>query len=192
MTTTTASVSTKPILPLIVQDALEKTLGLKENDKDKKWKEIAAGLDLSEGILRNKVAREKEDKRHHLTLAEAIAIPKIVNDNALVHAICENFGGVFVPRPSLNIASDDELLGRYTSMMNELGKFSMDIHTSLADGQITGTEISNLRKDFLTLTAALSEVMDRLQVKAERDAEANSRRREKVMMATPSESASVI
>jgi hypothetical protein len=172
--TTTPSISSKPTLPLIVQDALEKTIGLKENDKDKKWKEIAAGLDLSEGILRNKVAREKEDKRHHLSLAEAIAIPKIANDNALVHAICTSLGGVFVPRPSLNIASDEELLGRYTCMMNELGKFSIDIHTSLADGKISATEISNLRKDFLALTAALSEVMDRLQIKAERDAETSS------------------
>lgn len=173
------SVSTRPTLPLIVQDALEKTFGLKELDKEKKWKEIASGLDLSEGILRNKVARDKEDKRHHLSLAEAIAIPKIANDNALIYAICEDFGGVFVPRPSLDNATDEELLGRYTSMMNELGKFSIDIHTSLADGQITASEISNLRKDFLALTGALSVVMDRLQIKAERDAEASRGRNAK-------------
>jgi hypothetical protein len=170
MTITKITTTEKTSLPAIVQDALEETLGLKGEKENKKWKEVALGLGITEGVLRNKVAKDKNEKRHHISLAEALTISKITMDNSLLHAICEHSGGVFVQRPIIDVGSDDELLMRYTSMMNELGKFSIDIHESLKDQKISASEISNLRKDFLHLTVALSEVMDRLQIKAERDA----------------------
>jgi hypothetical protein len=157
----------KPRLPDNVQAAIENTVGLKEGEK--KWASLSASLGMSEGVLRNKVAAEKEDKRHHLTLAEAIAMAKASGNHILVHALCNEFGGEFLHYPGLDGGSDGELLSRYTGMMRELGKFSTDIHESLADGKITPDEIANLRKDFLRLSGALSEIMDRLQDRATRD-----------------------
>ena len=156
----------KPQLPPNVQAAIENTVGLKEGEK--KWAYLAGRLGMSEGILRNKVASDKAEKRHHLTLAEAIEMAKASGDHALIHAICNEFGGEFLHYPGLD-AGGDELLSHYTSMMKELGQFSNDIHLSLADGKITPEEIKDLRKDFLRLSAALSEVMDRLQEQANRD-----------------------
>lgn len=161
--------SAKPTLPKIIQTAIEKTVGLKAEDK--KWELLVASLGLTEGVLRNKVASEKEDKRHHLSLAEAIAMVKATGNHALIHAICNEFGGEFLHYPSFQGATDDELLSRYTSMMKELGQFSNDIHESLADGKITQKEISDLRNDFLRLSGALSEIMDRLQSRATKDLE---------------------
>lgn len=159
--------SIKPRLPDNVQAALEDTVGLKGSDK--KWAALAAHLGMSEAMLRNKVAPEKEDKRHYLSLAEAVAMIGASGNPALVHAICKEFGGEFLHYPGLTEGSDSELLSRYTSMMRELGQFSNDIHESLADGKISSNEIATLRKDFLRLSGALSEIMDRLQDRANRD-----------------------
>lgn len=159
--------SIKPRLPDTVQSALEDTVGLKANLK--KWASLATHLGISEAMLRNKVAPEKEDKRHYLSLAEALAMVKASGNPALVHAICNEFGGEFLHYPGLTEGSDNELLSRYTSMMRELGQFSNDIHESLADGKISAVEIATLRKDFLRLSGALSEIMDRLQDRANRD-----------------------
>jgi hypothetical protein len=159
--------SVKPRLPDNVQAALEDTVGLK--GEEKKWGVLAMHLGMSEGMLRNKVAPEREDKRHYLTLAEALSMVKESGNPALVHAICNAFGGEFLRYPGITEGSDNELLSRYTSMMRELGQFSNDIHVSLADGKISPDEIATLRKDFLHLSGALHEIMDRLQDRANRD-----------------------
>jgi hypothetical protein len=157
----------KPRLPDTIQAAIEDTVGLKGGER--KWILLADRLGVSEGVLRNKVAAEKEEKRHHLTLAEAVEMAKASGNHALIHAICKEFNGEFLHYPGVDDASGGELLSRYTSMMRELGQFSQDIHESLADGKITSDEIGTLRKDFLCLSGALSEVMDRLQEQAAHD-----------------------
>lgn len=159
--------SPKPRLPENVQAAIESTVGLKGGEK--KWASMSESLGLTEGVLRNKIAPEKDDKRHHLTLAEAISMAKTSGDHIVIHAICKEFGGEFLHYPGLDGTTDNELLSRYTCMMRELGQFSNDIHESLADGKITPNEIAILRKDFLRLSGALSEIMDRLQDRATRD-----------------------
>lgn len=166
--------SLKPRLPDNVQAALEDTVGLKGIEK--KWALLASHLGMSEGMLRNKVAPEKEDKRHYLTLAEALEMVNGSGNRALLHAICNEFGGEFLPYPGMTDGSDNELLSRYTMMMRELGQFSNDIHVSLSDGKISSEEIATLRKDFLRLSGALSEIMDRLQDRARRDLEAEGRK----------------
>jgi len=160
--------SPKPQLPDTIQAAIEETVGLK-GDGEKNWARIAEHLDMSEGVLRNKVAAEKGDKRHHLSLAEAVGMVRVTRKHELIHAICKEFDGVFLHHPDREKVADGELFTRYTSMMRELGQFSEDIHESLADGTISADEIGKLRKDFLHLSAALSEVMDRLQEQATRD-----------------------
>lgn len=157
----------KPTLPANVQKAIEKTVGL--NESAKKWEPLAAHLGMTEGVLRNKVARGSEDKRHHLSLAEAIEIVKMTKDHTLIHALCTEFNGEFLIHPDIKGSSDEELLTRYTGMMMELGKFSTDIHDSLMDGQIDQNEINKLRSDFLCLSGALSEIMERLQDRAKKD-----------------------
>lgn len=77
--------SSKPTLPPKIQIALETTVGLK--DVDKKWDALAGSLGMTAGVLRNKVASANEDKRHHLSLAEAIVIVKASKDHGLIHAI---------------------------------------------------------------------------------------------------------
>jgi hypothetical protein len=160
--------NSKPQLPDTIQAAIEETVGLR-GDGEKNWTLIAGHLDMSEGVLRNKVAAEKGDKRHHLSLAEAIGMVHATGKHELIHAICKEFNGVFLHYPEKENLGDGELFTRYTSMMRELGQFSEDIHVSLADGTISADEIADLRKDFLRLSAALSDVMDRLQEQATRD-----------------------
>lgn len=164
----------KPILPGKVQIALEATVGLK--DADKKWGMLAESLCMTTGVLRNKVASANEDKRHHLSLAEAIGIVTVSKDHGLIHAICHEFDGEFLLHPGHAGATDEELLARFTSMMKELGHFSNDIHKSLADGKITQGEIATLRRDFLRLSGALSEIMRRLEDRASKDLEAKHKK----------------
>lgn len=160
----------KTVLPEIVQNALETTLGLGEKD-GKHWAKVAHEIGVTQGTLRNKIARDSGEKRHHITLSEALAIVKVTNDYSIIHAICTFFHGEFLAHPGLDEVSNEELLNRYTCMMKELGQFSTDIHQSLLDGVITKNEIEGLQKDFLRLTGALSGMMDRLQEKADHDAQ---------------------
>ncbi len=161
----------KPTLPMLVQSALEQMVGLRTGSG--KYKELAGSMDMSEGVLRNKIASKKDDKRHHLTLAEAIALVRNTENYGLLTAICKEFGGQFLPVPDFRAATDADLLSNYTSMMKELGQFSSDIHLSLADGKISQTEIDGLRHDFLRLSGALGEIMDRLQMRADADQQAS-------------------
>ena len=165
----------KNSLPDLVQRALEKTVGLGEKNTNQ-WVSLANKIGVAQGTLRNKVADNKEDKRHHITLSEAIAIVEETKDHSIVHALCTHFDGEFLAHPGLDDVSNEELLSRYTSMMKELGQFSIDINESLMDGVITRNEIEKLQKDFLRLTGAISEMMDRLQEKADHDAEMLQRR----------------
>lgn len=157
----------KVVLPHIVQTALEQVVGL--GGKQPKWEMLATKIGISPAVLRNKVAAAHEEKRHHLSFAEALAIIDGTQDYKLLHAVCSHFSGEFLQHPGLGDVSNEELLSRYTSMMKELGQFSTDIHVSLIDGLITQAEIETLRKDFLRLTGSLSEMMDRLQEKADKD-----------------------
>jgi hypothetical protein len=159
--------TSKPILPKVVQTAIEETVGLRTGAG--RCSELAERMGMTEGVLRNKIASEKIEKRHHLTLAEAIALVHQAEDRRLITAICKEFKGQFLPFVDFQDVPDSELLANYTKMMMELGQFSNDIHLSLADGKITQTEIGALRKDFLRLSGALSEIMDRLQLRAVKD-----------------------
>jgi len=160
----------KNSLPDLVQRALEKTVGLGEKNASQ-WELLANRIGIAKGTLRNKISDNKEDKRHHITLSEAIAIVEETRDHSIVHALCTHFKGEFLAHPGLDDVSNEELFKRYTNMMKELGQFSIDINESLIDGVITRNEIEKLQKDFLRLTGAISEMMDRLQEKADHDAE---------------------
>jgi hypothetical protein len=127
--------------------SVRKTVGLGEKDT-KQWNTVAMKIGVTQGTLRNKIADSKDDKRHHVTLSEAIAIVEATSDYSIIHAICAHFDGEFLAHPGLDDVSNEELLNRYTCMMKELGQFSTDIHTSLMDGIITKNEIENLQKIF--------------------------------------------
>jgi hypothetical protein len=154
-------------LPEIIQNALEEMVGLRTDRP--KWCKLAEAIGTTEGTLRNKVSRASDDKRHHVSLAEALTIATSTNNQSLVHAICKHFNGQFLPFSTISVDTYEDILINYTAMMKELGQFSMDIHTSLLDGKISLNEIEGLRKDFLKLTGAISSMMDRLQEKADED-----------------------
>jgi hypothetical protein len=137
---------------------------------------IAASFVARPGGVRNKVASANDDKRHHLALAEAIGIVTVSKDHGLIHAICHEFDGEFLRHPGHAGATDEELLARFTSMMKELGHFLSDIHKSLADGKITRGEIATLRRDFLRLSRALSEIRRRLEERASKDLDAQHKK----------------
>lgn len=154
-------------IPELIQNALEDVVGLRTDSP--KWAILSEAIGTSEGTLRNKISRNANEKRHHISLAEAIKISTITNNQTFVHAICSHFKGQFLPFDSLPFETREDILIHYTAMMKELGQFSMDIHTSLLDGKISFNEIEGLRKDFLKLTSAISCMMDRLQEKANDD-----------------------
>jgi hypothetical protein len=88
----------KATLPNMVQQALEKTVGLGEKDT-KQWNTVAMKIGVTQGTLRNKIADSKDDKRHHVTLSEAIAIVEATSDYSIIHAICAHFDGEFLAHP---------------------------------------------------------------------------------------------
>lgn len=164
------------VLPVAIQIALEETVGLKSEKTE--WAKMAGAIGKTEAILRNKIKADDggDEKRHHITLAEAIRLCEIDQSHKIIYALCQHFHGEFLHKPE-NIENVEyaDILMEYTRAIKDLGTFSNDIQNALADGKITSSEMRVLRKDFLRLSVTLSHVMEKLAEKSENDKKISKR-----------------
>ena len=110
-------------------------------------------------VLSSKV--NPNTKTHHLTLAEAMKIQSLTGDHRILRAMCEELE-YLPPIPRVEAAvSDAALLETFTKMMAELGDFSREFHSSVADGRITQREIDRMQREMDELFAAGVELINR-------------------------------
>ena len=116
-------------------------------------------IGMSGAILRGKV--NPADTSHHLRLDEAMKLMAMTADHRILVAMCEELG-YLPPIPRVDFAvSDSALLETYTKLMSELGDFSREFHTSLADGVLTTIEVDRMQQEMLQFFSAGEELLSR-------------------------------
>lgn len=127
----TASVRPDPIA--VLHTAVERhPMGIKG---------AARAIGRSPGVLYNKFA---ESMPHYdVTVREALAIAKAIDDQEFVAAMCAEFGGIFVPLPGGEAAADD-VLSASLEMIRQMGDLARELTEARADGLIDEHEFSAL------------------------------------------------
>jgi len=98
---------------------------------------------------------------HHLMLVEALRLMALTGDHRILRAICDELG-YLPPIPRLDCAVPDvALLETYTRLMAELGDFSREFHTAMADGRLTLREIERMDAEMMDVFAAGEELLNR-------------------------------
>jgi hypothetical protein len=122
---------------------------------------LAARMGKSPNVLNKKV--DPKVDTHHTTLDDLLTILDFADDAKLfTHALCANQGGVFVSTEGLDCISDLDLLETFTKVMSAQGTFSQDFHSALLDRRVNRDEVDRVRKDVYQVTAALAELVSRL------------------------------
>lgn len=116
-------------------------------------------VNISPAVLRSKV--DPNVTTHHLRLDESVRIQSITGDHRICRAMNEELGYLPpIPRVDMRV-SDAALLETYTKLMSELGDFSREFHTALADGKLTSKEVDRLRSEMLEFFGAGEELLNR-------------------------------
>jgi len=126
---------------------------------------LAPRLGMVVGVLNSKV--NPHTATHHLTLSEDMRIMAVTGDHRMLRASCDELG-YLPPLPRVDgEVSDLALLETYTRLMSELGEFSQEFHSALADGRLTLAEVSRLESEMLDFFGAGEELINRARQIAE-------------------------
>lgn len=92
-------------------------------------------------------------------MRQAIALTR---DLRPLHALCAEFGGVFVPTGRFAHVSDVALLEAVTRMTKEFGDVGASLHKMLDDGRIVDREFEDLKQQVYELNQAAAELVERV------------------------------
>jgi hypothetical protein len=108
---------------------------------------------ISPAVLRNKV--NPNNDTHHLTLAEAVRMVDITDDERILQAWARARGYMLV-KPPAGRSCDMAVLEQVVNLGIANGQFMATINEALADNKITRKEISKIRdaEHVLQTTAA--------------------------------------
>ena len=101
----------------------------------------AKAIGRSPGILHNKFSDAMP--HYEVTAREALALADYAKTTAYVEAVCEHFGGTFLPLPS-GKAGDDDVLQAYLDIIQQMGELSKEFTEARADGVIEPAEFQAL------------------------------------------------
>ncbi len=115
-------------------------------------------VDISAAVLRNKV--NPNNSTHHLTLAEAVRINDVTDDDRILRAWAHQRGYLLVKAPAGSGDSDMSVLEKVAAFMFASGMFGKEIHDSLADGGVDRSEFARVKA---AGNAVMSEVAETIQ-----------------------------
>jgi len=115
---------------------------------------------ISPAVLRNKV--NPNNDTHHLTLAEAVRIVDITDDDRMLRAWAHSRGYLLV-RPPEGDQSDMSVLEQVVSLGVANGQFMQAIHSALADGKITQDELAAIQQAKRDVQSAAATVAQRIE-----------------------------
>jgi hypothetical protein len=127
---------------------------------------LAPRVGLSAGILRNKV--NPNCQTNHLTLAEADRIMTVTGDLQILQSLAANHNCAIVRVGDVAVA--DSAMTMILRRGAAEGDFTRCLHDALADGQITGNELSLLGRLGLAEQKAVISLVAWLQAAHEKTA----------------------
>lgn len=107
------------------------------------FKGAAKRLGRSPGVLYNLFSEEMP--HYKVGLREAIALASSLPSTGFIEAMCEQFGGVFVPLPDLGEASDCDIFEAHLAVMTQIGDLCRELTEARRDGLIDADEFSALK-----------------------------------------------
>lgn len=125
-------------------------------------------IDMSAAVLRSKV--NPNIATHHLTLLEADEIMSVTGDHRMLHALAAQHGYVLQRIDAAGGPAD--LLGALLACDARKGELTQLLHDSLADGNLSPNEWSQVAQAGTATQAALVILLQRLQAMAEQKARA--------------------
>lgn len=115
---------------------------------------------ISPAVLRNKVNPNNET--HHLTLAEAVRMVDLTDDDRILQAWARARGYMLI-KPPAGQTCDMAVLEQIVGLGIANGQFMATIHDALADGRITRAEIGKIRDGEHILQTAAATVTGSLE-----------------------------
>lgn len=111
---------------------------------------------ISSAVLRNKV--NPNNDTHHLTLAEAVRIGDIADDDRILQAWARSRGYMLI-KPPAGRSCDMAVLEQVVNLGIANGQFMATINAALSDGKITRDEIEKIHgaeRDLQTVAATVT------------------------------------
>lgn len=124
------------------------------------FKGAAGAIGRSPGILYNKFS---ESMPHYdVTVREAVALCRAIDDSSFVDALCAEFDGIFLPVP-VGSAADDDVLASSLEMMRQMGDLARELAEARADGLIDVQEFAALELRGLRMIRAVYTLLQDLR-----------------------------
>lgn len=101
------------------------------------WAAMAAALGMSKDGLENRVY---ERKGQEITVHTAMQMQAMSGTTLFAEAVAADSGGVFIPHPKDNAASDEEIQLIYMALVDEVGKLAREWREATRDGEIDKKE----------------------------------------------------
>ena len=123
---------------------------------------LAARMGAPVHSLYNKL--NPTDSHHKLSASDLLQITAITGDCRLIHAFAHTFNHVAFEAPEeIARTSDEALLDLLCRISGHAGAWHSDLRTALADGEISGREFKELKREGLMWMAAIAETLARLE-----------------------------
>lgn len=110
---------------------------------------LAARMGISSGaLLRNKVnVNRSPENRNVLSLAEAVRMTAIADDDRILEAWSNERNGVFVQLPAYADTPDnEELLAKFLKLTTQYGALARRHQEATADGEVDAHEMADLKR----------------------------------------------
>jgi len=102
----------------------------------------AKAIGRSAGVLYNKFS--EANPNYEITAREALALADVIGSTLYAEAVCEHFGGVFLPMPA-GAPADDDVLQSYVDIISRMGELSKEFTAAREDGVIDPSEFEVLQ-----------------------------------------------
>lgn len=120
---------------------------------------------ISAAVLRNKVNNKvpRAEKRHHLTLDEAVRIADFADDDRILRAWAHQRGYLLIKAPEGSQECDMSILEGVTGSVFSHGGFVGSINESLADGGVSPDEMKKIERAAKKAMTAIANLVSRLR-----------------------------
>ncbi|MEX3691858.1 phage regulatory CII family protein [Paraburkholderia sp. BR14263] len=117
-------------------------------------------MGISPAVLRNKVNRNRgPENRNVLSLAEAVAMTDLSNDERILEAWAAQRNAVLVKLPDAQLGDHDALTAKFNELYAELGDLSRDFMRFSAHNEIESHEMKVIEADGVRAIRTVEELL---------------------------------
>lgn len=132
---------------------------------------VSDGIGIGKQVLVNKV--NPNNNSHHLGLEEAVKLMKFTSDIQILHALAQEFSGIFVPLGEIPSASDNAVITDISEMSVKFGRLVQEVVEDAKDGEITSTELNRIEGEAMRLRTTLEALLSHVRAMHEKSADQN-------------------